>query len=118
MSSVEQILVIDDDRAICEFISKTLSYVGYRVKVAYDGGEGIELLEEGTPFKAVITDIRMPKKDGNEVAKYIRNSYTPKDIPVLAITGYSDEADRELFTCIFEKPFKMKDLFEVINSFQ
>ena len=118
MSSMEQILVIDDDRAICEFISKTLSHVGYQVKVAYDGGEGIGLLEDCTQFKAVITDIRMPKKDGNEVAKYIRNSYKSKDIPVLAITGYSDEADRELFTCIFEKPFKMKDLLEMINSFQ
>ena len=115
---MERILIIDDDKAIRYLISEYLVNAGYEVKEAKDGEEGIDLLKNDDNFKVVITDIRMPKKDGNEVAKYIRNSYKPKDIPVLAITGYSDEADRELFTCIFEKPFKMKDLFEVINSLQ
>ncbi len=115
---MERVLIIDDNKAIRYFISEYLVNAGYEVKEAQDGEEGIDLLKNDDNFKVVITDIRMPKKDGNEVAKYIRNSYKSKDIPVLAITGYSDEADRELFTCLFEKPFKIKDLLEVINSFK
>ena len=115
---MERILVIDDDKAIRYFVSEYLIEAGYEVKEAEDGEKGIEILKHDHEFKVVITDIRMPNKDGNEVAKYVRHSSELKDIPVVAITGYAEEADRELFTCLFEKPFRMKDLLEVIRSLQ
>ena len=88
MTNMEpNVLIIDDDKAIRYFISEYLINAGYEVKEAQDGEEGIDLLKNDDKFKVVITDIRMPKKDGNEVAKYIRNSYKSKDIPVFLLTN-------------------------------
>jgi len=112
------ILVIDDDHAICSFISKILCHLGYEVKVAHNGEEGIELFKKYDYFQMVITDIRMPRKDGNSVAKYIRSSAKSYDTPVLAITGFLNDVQRDLFDIVLEKPFKTKDLINVINFFQ
>ena len=68
-------------------------------------------------IRVVVTDIRMPNKDGNDVARYVRESLRKRYIPVIAITGYIDEAESELFTHLFEKPFKIKELVDVIKSF-
>ena len=115
---MESILVIDDEEAIRYMIHSYLVEAGYEVKEAKNGEEGIDLIKNDDSFKMVITDIRMPKKDGNEVAKYIRSSYKLKKIPIVGITGYPDEVDNKLFNHIFVKPFKMEKLLEVINSFQ
>ena len=114
---MESVLLIDDDFAIRQLVSDFLIEAGYDVKEAQDGEDGIEMLKKNPTLKAVITDIRMPKKNGNEVARYLRDSLKRKDIPIVAITGYIDEAEKDLFTHLFEKPFKMKDLVELINSF-
>lgn len=58
---MKQILVIDDDDAVLAWASKMLGHLGFEITVAHDGEEGIELLKNGEPVKAVITDIRMPK---------------------------------------------------------
>ena len=115
---MERVLIIEDNKSIRFFISEYLIEAGYEVKEAQDGEEGIELLKDDNNFKAVITDIRMPKKDGNEVAAYMRHSLKSKAIPVVAITGFIDDANRELFDCLLVKPFKMKALLKVIDSFQ
>jgi CheY-like chemotaxis protein len=115
---MKRILFIDDDDGIRDFVSKILSRLGYEVKVACDGEEGIELLKNGDHFKVVITDIRMPRKDGNEVAKYIKHSFKSNHTSVVAITGFAQDVEREWFDCFLEKPFKIKDLIDVIHSFQ
>jgi chemosensory pili system protein ChpA (sensor histidine kinase/response regulator) len=113
---MDQILLIDDDDTILKGVSKMLGHLGYEVKVARDGEEGIALFKNCSPLKAVITDIRMPKKDGNQVAKYIRDSDKIGEIPIVAITGFVDDVEREFFDVILEKPFKVKDLIPVIDS--
>lgn len=112
---MENILVIDDDRFICDLISKTLTLLGHDVKVAYDGEEAIDLLNKHRFFSIVITDINMPRKDGNSVAKYIRNSSKLKNTPIVAITGLINNVDKELFNIVLEKPFKMKELMNRIG---
>ena len=113
-----RILVIDDDKNIRYFISGYLVTAGYEVIEAQDGQEGIDVLKADDDIHMVITDIRMPDKDGNDVVRYVRQSYTSKNIPVVAITGYPDDAEGDLFTRLFEKPFKMKDLVKVMKSFE
>ena len=114
---MDKILVIDDDTAILNFASKMLCHIGYEVKVARDGEEGIELLKNNCRFKVVITDIRMPRKNGNQVAKYIRDTDKLRDTLIVAVTGYPDDADSGLFDSVLTKPFRMKDLISMINSF-
>ena len=111
------ILVIEDDPEVCRTLFNVLVHSGHRVEVAYDGDKGIELFKERGLFSMVITDIRMLRKDGNEVARYIRNSAEKKDTPVVAITGYLDDVERDLFNLVLEKPFKMADVIKIIDSF-
>jgi response regulator RpfG family c-di-GMP phosphodiesterase len=79
---MDQILLIDDEDAILDSISRVLTHSGYHVKVAHDGEEGIKLFKGGDGFDCVITGISMPKVNGNEVAEFIRNS-DKSDIPVV-----------------------------------
>ena len=60
----ERILVIDDDAIICTLLKDTLSDEGYHVETVTNGTEGLEKLLRGEPFDILITDIRMPKKNG------------------------------------------------------
>ena len=107
-----QILVIDDDNAVLTSICKVLKYLGYEVKCARDGKEGIAALENHRNVALVITDIRMPGMDGNAVARYIRNSKS-KGVSIVALTGSDDEIDRGLFDTVLIKPFNIKELMDI-----
>lgn len=112
---MKQILVIDDDRWILKSVLQFLTHLGYKVEGVGNGQEGLSLFSNGLPFGLVITDIKMPGIDGNDVARCIRNS-DKRDTPVVAITGSSDDVNRELFNLIIEKPFKLSTLAEAITS--
>ena len=80
-----QALVIDDEEAILKILRTLLVKLDFEVKVARDGREGIELFGDGHDFDLVITDMRMPRVDGNQVAKHIRGSDKP-DTPISAFS--------------------------------
>ena len=113
---MDHILVIDDEDIILDCLRKSLAYLGYLVTVAHDGKEGIELLKNGYNFDLVITDIMMPRMNGNAVAKHIRSS-DKSETPIVAITGYGDDIDRELFNFVLLKPFDLEALADVVRSF-
>jgi CheY-like chemotaxis protein len=109
------ILVIEDQEGLLKFLRETLLLMGYDVKTAHDGEEGIELFDNREDFNLVITDIRMPRKDGNAVAKHIRNSHKP-DTPIVAITGFGEDIEKGLFNVSLLKPFKVQALVGAIES--
>jgi len=110
------ILIIDDEKNICYILRLALTGWGYEVKIAYDGEEGIALFTKDYNFDLVVTDIRMPGMDGNEVAKYIRSS-DRSDTPIVVITSFDGEdINRELFNFLLIKPFDLEVLKEVIRS--
>jgi two-component system OmpR family response regulator len=110
------ILVIDDNNAILKVMDVMLTKHGYDVIVAHDGVEGIELFSNDSRIKLVITDIRMPGKDGNQVAKFIRSDEKIKNTPIIAMTAYPQDVKRELFDSILLKPFGYKELIELTDS--
>jgi len=111
------ILVIDDQDAVLKLVRKVLTGLGYEVKVAHDGEEGIKLVNEGYTFNLVITDINMPRMGGNAVAEYIRSSENP-DTPIVALTGSShDDIKNDLFNFVLTKPFDLKALITAVESF-
>lgn len=83
---VERILVIDDERRMCDSIRILLEKSGYKVVIAGDGAEGIEILKEQR-FSLVVVDLMMPKVDGFEVLSFVRRNL-PQTL-VIVITGYS-----------------------------
>ena len=111
-----QILVIDDLKSIRTIIAMVLKELGHEVKLAEDGQKGIELLNGPSEFDLVITDINMPNKDGNEVARYIRTSHR-STIPVIAVTAFPEEAQTKLFDYAITKPFMLKNLCETVARF-
>jgi CheY-like chemotaxis protein len=56
----------------------------------------------------------MPGADGNQVARYIREKMD--NTRVIAISGYPADADKELFGSILVKPFKIKELIQLVDS--
>jgi CheY-like chemotaxis protein len=112
---VPRILVIDDNCGIREVLSLLLMERGHDVKVAGGGEEAMALLAAADGFDLVITDIRMPSVDGNEVARHIRGSIR-SDITIVAMTGFSDEVELDLFDYSMEKPFRLSVLDKIIES--
>lgn len=110
------ILVIDDQKSIRTVIALVLKDFGHEVELAEDGQQGIELLKGLRDFDMVITDIKMPNKDGNEVARHIRKS-DKASVPVVAITAFPDEAEMELFDYTITKPFMLENLRDVVTRF-
>lgn len=82
-----RLLVVEDEHAIAELLARHLETQGYRVSVAFDGDEAVQALERAS-FHLVITDIRMPGRDGLSLLDFARD----KDpfLPVIVLTSVSD----------------------------
>jgi two-component system response regulator MprA len=88
----ERILVIEDEERIAQFLKRGLIYEGFRVDVAYDGQDGLELAREQPP-DLVILDWMLPGLDGLEVCRRLRAA---GDVPILMLTAKEDVHDRVL----------------------
>jgi DNA-binding response OmpR family regulator len=86
-----RILVVDDDRRLCNIVKRGLIEEAYAVDVAYDGEEG-EYLAEVNPYDLIILDIMMPKKDGIEVCHELRSKNI--NIPIMMLTAKDAVEDR------------------------
>jgi hypothetical protein len=109
-----RILVVDDDRVILELASIVLRSDGYSVQTACDGICALKLLEE-EPFALVLLDFMMPKKDGLEVLREIKDKFP--DIAVIIFTGMGSEniavsAMKTGAADYIIKPFRNHDLLE------
>jgi DNA-binding response OmpR family regulator len=87
-----KILIVDDDKDIVEILSLYLKREGFEVIPAYDGIEALNLFRQEKP-NLVILDIMLPRMDGWEVCKILRERY---DVPILMLTARTEEADRVL----------------------
>jgi two-component system response regulator PilR (NtrC family) len=114
---MQRILIIDDEPSVRRLLSMMLEGEGYDVEVAMDGEQGLQLFRRPGNFDLVITDIRMPNIDGNKVGAYIRNSDKP-DTPLIAITAYPEEVQKNIFDFSLTKPFKLKDVNRIVKSFE
>ena len=65
---MEKILVVEDKDSMAQMLKETLELDGYEVVIARDGAEGIKFIRENK-VDLVLTDLRLPKKDGIEVLK-------------------------------------------------
>jgi len=80
-----KILIVDDDRAICDYMQTLLERDGYQVKTMSDP-TGVTAELKKNDYHLVILDLMMPKRDGIEVLREIRKQ--DKDIAVVIFTGY------------------------------
>ena len=87
----EQILVVDDDEKITSMLRRGLAFEGYMVTIANDGLEGLRKVMETDP-RLIILDVMMPKVDGWEVCRRIRESGSTSSI--LMLTAKDEVSDR------------------------
>ena len=117
MTDGNKILVVDDDKNICELVRLYLVKEGFEVKCAFTGKTALAVIEEAKPC-AVILDIMLPELDGIEVLKKIRqNSKTPvimlsaKGETIDKIVGLELGADDYVV-----KPFEPKELIARLRA--
>ena len=85
-----KILVVDDVDTIARVYARFLERQGYEVHIAYNGDEALIQYDQFKP-DLVISDIRMPKMSGFELASILRKK--KPDIKIILMTGYADEAE-------------------------
>ncbi|BBC22389.1 GAF domain-containing protein [Pseudanabaena sp. ABRG5-3] len=114
------ILLAEDNEANIVTISCYLEAKGYRLIVARDGQQAINLVRSQNP-DLVLMDIQMPKVDGLDAIKWIRSNHST-DLPIIAITALAMTGDRE--RCLeagandyLSKPIKLKQLAATIQQF-
>lgn len=112
-----KILIVDDEKAIADIIKFNLEKEGHLVYVAYDGEEAIKVVNKIIP-DLVLLDVMMPKKDGFQVLKEIRENYK---FPVIMLTAKEEEVDKVLGLELgaddyITKPFSMRELVARVKA--
>ena len=88
------ILIAEDERDIRELIKFTLEFEGYRVLVSINGEEALQIVYNEAP-DLVLLDVRMPRVDGYEVCRIIKNDPSLQHIPVAFISAKGQQAEIE-----------------------
>jgi CheY-like chemotaxis protein len=118
MKNEINILVVDDEEIMRNLLDKMLSLEGYNILTAVDGQDALDVVAN-EKVDLVVTDMKMPRMDGFELLKNLRNNYP--DIGVVIMTGFGDTytlkdalllgADEYL-----SKPFKRLELLNVVEK--
>lgn len=115
-----QIVLVEDQADNREMLSKLLELEGCEVHTAVDGREGLDLILSKRPNIALV-DIGLPKIDGYEVARRVREELRDLSIQLIALTGYGQKEDRvKTFACGFDahivKPIRAEDIQLIMNN--
>jgi CheY-like chemotaxis protein len=89
-----RILVVDDNRDGAESLAMMLRLLGHEVRTAHDGLEALEAAKGFQP-EVVLMDVGMPRLNGLEATRRLREQPWGKDLVVIALTGWGQEGDRE-----------------------
>ena len=113
----EKILVVDDDPDIRTIVKDRLQRTGYQVITAEDGEEALKIIAQEEP-DAVILDLQMPRMNGMEVIKRLKDNSCP---PIIVITAYGTiekavSAMKEGAFDFITKPFSPDHLDVVIKK--
>jgi CheY-like chemotaxis protein len=116
------VLIVDPDKEIQNMAKRIIEGLGYGVVVAGDGKRGFELAEEYSP-DLVLTEALMPRIDGREMCRLIKESKNKHDIKVAVMTSiytqkkYQSEAFKRFHVDEYlSKPLKMRDLQSLLQK--
>jgi diguanylate cyclase (GGDEF)-like protein len=116
-----KILVIDDDRLLCEALQTSLEHEGYRVTVALTGGEGLYRLTNGEGYDLVLLDVMLPEPDGWTILSRVRSSPSIFHLPIIMLTAMTEETDEVRLLAAgaddyIAKPFSFEKLLAHVNA--
>jgi CheY-like chemotaxis protein len=115
-----RILIVDDNEDSADSLAMLLEITGNKTYMAHDGLEAVEAIEKYRP-EVVLLDIGLPRMDGHEVCRRIREQPWGKDIIMLALTGWGQEDDRRRseeagFNGHLVKPVDYDKLLELLGE--
>ena len=114
------VLLVEDDPGVREFAAEVLSQAGYNLRTARHGVEALEQMHKyESSIDIVVTDVVMPEMGGRMLVDQLRRKRP--DLPVLYITGYTDDAQvlgelKATGAKLLEKPFSAGALAEAVAS--
>src|ERR1041384_5152646 len=117
MSDSAHIVVVDDQKEICEVVQEYLSSEGYRVSAASDG-TGMRRVLASNPADLVILDLMLPGEDGLTLARALRSE---SDIGIIILTGRGETVDRIIGLEMgaddyLLKPFHLRELLARVKA--
>jgi CheY-like chemotaxis protein len=118
-ASGQRILVVDDNQDSATTLAMLLSLMGHETRTAHDGLEAIEVADEFHPNVALL-DIGMPKLNGYETARRMREHAWGRQMLLVALTGWGQEADRRRssdagFNLHLVKPVDVADIQRLLE---
>jgi two-component system response regulator ChvI len=116
-ANMAKITLVDDDENIVTSVSLALETLGHKVRGFYDGASGLAALESDPPDLAIL-DVKMPRMDGMEVLRRLRQT---SEIPVIILTSKDEEIDEILGFNLgaddyIHKPFSQRLLIERVKA--
>src|SRR5712672_1345883 len=117
MNDNGHILIVDDQREICDLVQEYLSGEGYRVSTAQDGVEMRRVMAQ-SPVDLVILDLMLPGEDGLTLARILRDE---SDVGIIILTGRGETVDRIIGLEMgaddyLPKPFHLRELLARVKS--
>ena len=115
-----RILLVEDNEANRDMLSRRLSRQGFEVSIAVDGGEGVEIAKRDLP-DLVLMDMSLPVMNGWEATRALKADAATRGIPVIALTAHAMAGDREQAISAGcddydTKPVELPRLLEKINA--
>lgn len=87
------VLLVDDSQFFRQLLSPLLSVAGWHVQTCETAEEALRLRDQGVDFDVIVSDIEMPGMSGYEFAQTVRTEGRWKDIPMVALSGHTDDSD-------------------------
>ncbi len=108
-----RILIAEDEEAARVLLSRALEFDGHSVHSVEDGAAALEHLQGGNEADLLLTDISMPVMDGIALALSVSRDWP--NLPILLMTGFSDQRERAsgldaLIKGVIVKPFQIEDV--------
>lgn len=118
---MKKILFVEDEPSLQKAISEVLTQEGFEVIAASDGEEGLEKIKQKPDL--VLLDLILPKKDGFQVLKEMKEDKETKDIPVIVLTNLEGTGDVEkalelgATTYLVKANYELEDVLAKIKEF-
>lgn len=109
------VLVAEDEESVRQMLALALKALGYRTAVFSDGVDAATAIDDGHYPDAVLLDVRMPRMNGIDLLRHIRSVAERAELPVVAMSAYSDDLQaREMMdagaNAFLGKPFTIDEL--------
>ena len=114
------VVLVDDSISVRKFVGRMLEKAGYRVRLASDGLEALEIVTQ-IRCDLVVTDLEMPRTNGYELLSHIRQSPETRSIPVMVVTSragakHRDRAMKDGAAAFLTKPVQEDQFIATVSK--